>query len=136
MNKVIEVQQRKHSAKPWWQVCSDEEFKRRLAEQSREENETMIAEMNGTIAAISVVVQDKTMDPGKRSRARYALSYVVKRKGLLLTRVTQMNEASKGSMKRQRDEVVQLAREKVKDGDLAGALTLVLDWIDGFGRKP
>ncbi|MBX3209605.1 MAG: hypothetical protein KF764_31515 [Labilithrix sp.] len=131
----MKLQPRSQRDMPWWQQCSVEDFRRHIKRLSESEIESLLAEINGAIAMTNGVASDTSKDPDWRRRARSALSFQVEKRSILIAYKSELEGCARIRQKTERQALIDRAKILMAEGDDRGALLLVLDWIDGFGRR-
>lgn len=119
----------------WWQKCRPEEFKERVDPLSPSERLALLGEIKGACAVISITVQSKDADPEHRARARAALGFVTEKRRILQARIERDTGASKDARQLKKMALAQEARTALDDGDVAGAVSKIIDWLDYFSGK-
>lgn len=126
---------RGETSRAWWQVCSVEEFKERIDSMSFQECEVLFGEIRGACSVISVTVQNKNAEPVHRSRARAALGFVSEKRRVLQARM-QREDAARRDIGRELTKIsAQEARAALEQGDVALAVSKIVDWLDRFSKK-
>lgn len=119
----------------WWQICGVAEFKERIDAMSLQELEPLFGEIRGACSVISVTVQNKEADPAHRSRARAALGFVSEKRRVLQARIQREETARHDAGRELTKTVAKEARTALENGDLSGALSRIIDWLDQFSSR-
>lgn len=123
------------SWREWWRDASKESFAELIEDEDTRELEALLAEIKGTIARAQSNAQDTRKMRDERRSAEIAVSYMIERRQAVVAELSRRNAAGAAANTDARERVLSSAREHLDAGDTAGAVRLVLDWIEGFGRR-
>lgn len=126
-------------SRPWWQTCNYAELETRVKAMQHAQVQALISEVGAAIAITSSIVNDVQKDPEQRRRARKALAFMVEKKRLLKSFVQNqahppVDEKLKKEEHQAREHIregrIEEARAAVAAGDMATAITCILDLLD------
>jgi len=125
----------RHRDRDWWAKLTSEDLQDEVRAMTTRENEALISELNAAIASTGGVVTDQGADPDWRERARRALTHQRRARAIVAAELKSRLDEAAVEMRANRERIVARAKDLVAENNLPGALMLVLEWIEGFGKK-
>jgi hypothetical protein len=119
--------------RPWWQACNVNEFKERIEGMLSDDARALMSEIKGAIAVISITVQNRDADPEQRSRARAALGFTTQKRRALEAYVNRPTPDATERRNSRSRVAAQEARAALERGDIEGAVTRLVEWLEYFG---
>ena len=133
----IAARRAEHEAIPrsskWWLECDGEELLEAMRGMGVDELEGLIALMNAEHVAwkeASITGHETAM-----RRARSHVTFILSRRALVVQELKVRKVRERHALDTERKQLVSDARGALERGDTLAALDLVLNWIEGFGRK-
>lgn len=118
------------ASREWWQECTEDAFRERLAAMS----ENGLAELSADMAAVHSKIEASRQaggpDENWRRRTRYASLMLSSRRKLLKAEMTARHEANRTANYRRKRRMVEVMRARLDAGDLEGCVRLIVDSFD------
>lgn len=119
-------------APEWWKRVSRKAFGQRIETMEIKELERLKAELSGALSVIQSQLETRPRgEDDWYQRARRSLGYISQRNGMVKAVINTHNERHRLDVEGRKTVFIADARTRLENGDVTGAVSVVLDLLEG-----